>query len=506
MLDFQDKFLVTKRSMKGGLMGAEQFMTSRASIAQGQLHLNRWHGFQEIRSRGPVPETINIRGAFAPDGEVDLFWVGKSGMKEGIRIRKENPVHWKNNSSGAWEMKSTFPVTLKNYFNNPIRSFSASFQKEILPNTGFEISLTFNQKMIKIRQADKKITTFPVSEMPLSWGLQGNGKSVVIDEIRENNFTNDFEAPYQTKLFLCLAPLLLLPFFFPRIFYPAYAFFFALLSVWVIDRFHYSHFQIDTFNPNRNESQALLNFEPQRFSFFQKERTSLQLKSSAVLYPRDTFFNGPIYCESAICRPVEYREIPAKKGPRILFVGSSQTIGSGADKVENSFFALTHRILSKKIPGLESLNISQSGAEPQIMLMYFKAFFPEWNPDYVVINLGYNNSYFNKKYDDPIREMFQASTGKKVFLMNEAFLDHPQWAGKLIKTNIRLAAENHSTIIDLYGYLLKLTAKKEAHLWWDNVHLNNLGHIRAGHFIADQISDNLNIKSSGKADYTDVKL
>jgi hypothetical protein len=53
-LYLNDRWIVQKRMMKMGLMGADEFLLTRTPLAQNLLNLGSYHGYQEVIYRQPV--------------------------------------------------------------------------------------------------------------------------------------------------------------------------------------------------------------------------------------------------------------------------------------------------------------------------------------------------------------------------------------------------------------------------------------------------------------------
>ncbi len=500
-LSLHDHFKLSKRDREISLMGANDFLISRSGVAQGKLHLHRWHNYQELRSKLKTPRHLRMRTAFDPSAEMDIFWMDNNGHREGIRVRKDGSAFWKTGPLGNWLKSSPLQIQFKRSGNNFLRSLSAYFQNEKLPEYEVELVLHFRERFVDVFQGGHKLDSLPLSGKPEQWGIQGHGEAVEIDEIEENGVTHDFEAPFLFNYLLLMSPLLLIPFFAQKLFFTAYVFFILSLSSWSIDRFHFSHFSMDLLNTDLKEDHFLYKAEEFRRNVFgPSPAVSWQLISKD--YPVNPFHQGPVTCDQNGCR-LSYDRDNSDKHTRILFIGSSQTIGVGADKLEDTFFAVTHNRMIKALPGLQSLNISIAGAGPGQMHAIFSSYFEEWKPDFIVVNLGFNGEI--EDYNTNIPQIFKESKGKVLFLVNEAMEKDTLAALRLARDNSKISREFGAKLIPLHQYMMALTKKKEEFLWWDIVHFNNRGHYLAGNFIADEILNFLKIKSSGKARYTGEK-
>lgn len=501
-LSLHDHFRLSKKARDSSLMGADQFLISRSGVAQGKLHLHRWHNYQELRSRHKNPRDLRVKASVDPSGEIDLFWTDNQGHREGMRIRKNGSAFWDTGTLGEWQKSSALNVKFEKADNNFLRSLSAYFQNETLPELEVDLGIHFGDQNVDVFQNGRKLDSFPLNVKAEQWGIAGHGEAVDIDDLEEDGVTEDFEAPYMFHYFVLMSPLLLIPFFTQKLFFTTYLFFISSLSFWSLDRFHFSHFSLDfraTGMEEKNFSYEVEEFRKKLFG----HSPDISRKLIEKDYPVNAFYRGPVTCTQKGCS-LSYESANPEKHPRIMFVGSSQTIGVGADKLEDTFFAVAHKRILKELPKLQGLNISVAGATPEQMSEIFSYWFEDWKPDFIVINFGFNGE--KEEYEPNIRKIFKESKGKILFLVNEAMEKDIQPSIRLARDNPRLASEFGAKLIPLHQYMSTFTNKKEEFLWWDIVHFNNRGHFLAGNFVADEIINLLKIKSSGKPGYTDGKL
>ncbi len=495
-LNLRDHFRLTKRTLDGGVVGSDQFLISRASVAQGKIHLHRWHNFQEIRSRTLRPASLDLKFALGRGSKIYLSWKNEAGTQEGVRIENEHSVFWRADQEGNWFEEIPFKVEFEKYYENIFRLLSAIIQHESLPDNESDITFLFNKNSLELQQHGKKISTFVLSSSVVEWGLQGMGEAVVVDEIQENGKVFDFEPPGNWSLIIVLSLFCLFPLIKKISLFPIYVCFVAVMSFWLLDRFHFTHFQLDTISFG---TRKLLLTKVEKFRMDVVDavlgRDSVKIISSE--YPGNLFYSGPIFCDESGCGSKDPGE-DAGSHPRLMFVGTSQTVGAGAEKMNDAFFAIVHKRLKKVFPGLQTLNISVPGAVPPWMHMVFQKNYFYWKPDFIVVNLGYNGD--QNTYEKSIGRILNSASGKKVFLIDEAFEGNRKRADFLRNINRKLSGDKTISSIALNEFMRGLTAKNKEIYWWDVVHFNNRGHKATGDFLADEI-----IRSSGKAGYTGAR-
>lgn len=162
----------------------------------------------------------------------------------------------------------------------------------------------------------------------------------------------------------------------------------------------------------------------------------------------------------------------------IVFVGGSQTWGSGANVGADVWTRLVERTLDGGVLGpVECVNVAISGATSTSLLDRYRE---EWRdafaPDLTVVNLGHNDRVLTSfganlvKICEAAREV-----GSKVAFVLEpnspenvsAHLEHSHAV-------MRLAAEHCDVpLLDLHGRFAGL--HERGFLWWDRVHMTSAG-------------------------------
>jgi hypothetical protein len=179
---------------------------------------------------------------------------------------------------------------------------------------------------------------------------------------------------------------------------------------YVVDYYFYSKWVPRGFGITRplfsKEDFSIPSFEQLRFTAFEAWYGLLGVETITHKgvadrgYPTDRIFRGPIHCgpvkEACIegMRPATAGGKSDKSTYRVLFIGSSQTVGAGAKDLEDTFFVRVHHYLSQAISPkfhLESVNFSVSGYRAEKLLRDFKSRYRDFPPDLVVINLSFND-------------------------------------------------------------------------------------------------------------------
>jgi lysophospholipase L1-like esterase len=176
---------------------------------------------------------------------------------------------------------------------------------------------------------------------------------------------------------------------------------------------------------------------------------------------------------------------------RVLFVGTSQTIGAGALTLEDTFFALVHRYLRDKIPGsiyLESINISVSGSHSPLLLKEYDENYLKFRPDIVVINLPNNDQGLEAAIDGFLKQ--KELYGIKTVLLEEANTSEKYDTDDLLSNQEvlrRLAKRYNVPVYSLRNFLSQPTIAGSGALWWDDFHLTSYGQGVVGRWLAPKI-------------------
>ena len=176
---------------------------------------------------------------------------------------------------------------------------------------------------------------------------------------------------------------------------------------------------------------------------------------------------------------------------RILFLGSSQTRGSGAtfrrDRIVNHVFDNLNRYFGQN--SMIVINASESATDSHELLERCRNHLYLFRPDLVVVNLSNNDP------GDTFREGLQSLTewaellnARMIFILEANSLEAD--SAHLIRNHAilkKLAEGKHIPILDLHGYLLRKDVYDSGLLWWDSVHMSSYGQRLTGDFIGEGI-------------------
>lgn len=507
-------WIVSKKMAKVDVAGGTEFLIRRTSLAGGVLNLGSWHGYQEIILQKQIyPELIRFKFKIDADGYLAFMLKSPNGSFSGFLLSRNSlfpssKITWKNGYR-AINREAIEIEHISSGWNDAEIRFS---------NLGATLSVNGNSA--------NRITNLSSANGHLAF--RSGLARVYIDDIfikDQSGFTISekfMTRAYFWELFVLVSSVLvalcLLIFAVWRYKYPATrrmqialysctAFGLSVAvsgaSLFAYDFFHWSHFhytaQLRTLPEELTQlkkdhiESARLTIVDEIYRFVGSGTISQKLKANKV-YPRSKVHRGPILCEDLKdCRLLTSGgaiNLPAKSF-RILFTGSSQTVGAGAGSLEDTFFARTHRELYDVLQGttsLVSLNLSVSASNSSRLAPDFIRYLERFKPDIAVINLS-NNDRGNSQFGADMSVYLQACIAANVLpvlLLEAADRQDPNLlANHRILRN--LGRKFQVPVLDLHGYMHQEKTATSGFLWWDFFHMTSHGQQLAAEWLSPQL-------------------
>jgi lysophospholipase L1-like esterase len=162
---------------------------------------------------------------------------------------------------------------------------------------------------------------------------------------------------------------------------------------------------------------------------------------------------------------------------RVLVVGTSQTWGAGATRVEDGFVEVLERLLALSEPERrwECINAGIQGLRSPRLLQVFREHWLALEPDILVVNLS-NNDKDAEAFAQALNGFVDvaAEHGIRVLFSLEANSIERRPAPPMNATMRAVAEERGIPIVDVHGALAR--QYDGGFLWWDPVHPTTLGH------------------------------
>ncbi|MFH1618283.1 MAG: SGNH/GDSL hydrolase family protein, partial [bacterium] len=427
-------WLNSKRKMEVGVGESGSFLITRSALHRNRLNLGNWHGFNEVLFKKPLrPKQLKFHFKISDGGYLNLIFNKSSSGFSGLRISR-------NRSYGSMFFRSTAEgrfISTAALNGQPLGA-GRHLLDAVFGENGLTVRLD-EKEIAEFREAAAPEQLF---------GFRGGLRAVSVDDVYiedadrqvyTESFRNSKKRP-RVLLFIFLFVFFLSAgmFFIRRpglggvALLRVMAFNLFLISagllVFAFDYFYWSRLDLDIISrplPGQTQHKFSLvrTVEKARYEVFnhwnriitEEPAPSEELLKQGYSRSRDLIWAGPVFLSSVPRKPrilrrsrlsaepyclVRSEECPlpkpapagslenlvghGKTGHRILFVGSSQTIGSGAQRLDDSFFVKVHDALAQSLGcTIESLNMAVNGAGAIALLDNYVCEYLKFKPDIV---------------------------------------------------------------------------------------------------------------------------
>jgi len=183
-----------------------------------------------------------------------------------------------------------------------------------------------------------------------------------------------------------------------------------------------------------------------------------------------------------------YRQAYPQPPRTILFLGTSQTWGEGAHRMDAGM--VSH--VARAFPDVEIINAARQGSNSNELQSRYETHLRTLAPQLVVVNLGSNDEDTNVLEANLNRlwSMWCQPVGTKLLLVLEANSPEnpPDKAPYLEKKHAKMrevARKLGLPVVDLHSHMREQLPT--GFLWWDFVHPTSHGHRVAGEFLVESI-------------------
>ena len=528
------QWVSSKLLMQMYVMGSEQFMTTRNALFRNRLHLGEWHGFNEVSLKELVePAAIEYRFRLSPGAYLYFIFNRSASGHYGIRLSRN----------------AKFPSMF--YQADRLNKFVSRTALDLTPsrlNDGWHnLVLSFGSGQVIANLDGAALASMPVKiEGPQIIGLRGGFLPADVDSVRitgkdgrtilDDSFSN--RRHYWTILAAVAVVSLLV---------------IGLTTIPLLRRHSPNEFKLGVFRCLMGLGVAIMvlsllfgfdyffwssrylykDYLPGGAHAFAVNVQIEALRQKLFLYPKGVnAFPLDKELSAAITRwdgdhrldggrfhrgkPIIFREIvrytrehpmvpefldegqvrglPPKSDRtiRVAFLGTSQTWGSGAERISETFVARCHRLLAQALGDIsvETYNFSISGSNSTELLTKYAELWRFSQPDLLVINLSTNDGKSHTLTANlrTLAHLARAAGGRVVFLLepNAAEVDHRGLQEKHSAIQ-RLGQELHVPVWNLDGYMSSDPVYDSGMMWWDKVHLTSYGHGVVAEWLAPQM-------------------
>jgi lysophospholipase L1-like esterase len=513
----------SKLLMQMYVMGAQEFMTTRNAVFRDQLHLGEWHGFNEVSFKERVePAAIEYRFRLSPGAYLYFIFNRTVSGHYGIRLSRN----------------AKFPSMF--YRADRVNKFVSRTALDLTPSRlsggWHNLVLSFGSGQVTANLDGAALASMPVkSEGPQIIGLRGGFLPADVDSMRitgkdgrtllDDSFSNrrHYRAVLAavavvSLLVIGLATIPLLRRHSPNevklgVFRCLMGLGVAIMVLSLLFAFDYffwsSRYLYKDYLPGGAHAfAATVQIEALRQKLFLYPKDASAFPSDKEVREAVTRWDGgkPIIF-SDIARysrehPVvpeflgdgQVRALPPKSDRtiRIAFLGTSQTYGSGAERISETFVARCHGLLAQALGDMsvETYNFSISGSNSTELLDKYTESWRFARPDLLLINLSTNDRKVDTltKNLRTLAQQARAAGGRVVFLL-EPNAAEAKYRGLREKHSAvqRLGPELHVPVWNLDEYMSSDPVYDSGMMWWDKVHLTSYGHGVVAEWLAPQM-------------------
>ena len=418
------QWVSSKLLMQMYVMGSEQFMTTRNALFRNRLHLGEWHGFNEVSLKERVePAAIEYRFRLSRGAYLYFIFNRSASGHYGIRLSRN----------------AKFPSMF--YQADRLNKFVSRTALDLTPgrlNDGWHnLVLSFGSGQVIANLDGAALASMPVKiEGPQIIGLRGGSLPADVDSVRitgkdgrmilDDSFSN--RRHYWTILAavavisLLLIGLTTVPLlrrhspneFKLGVFRCLMGLGVAIMVLSLLFGFDYffwsSRYLYKEYLPGGAHAFAVtVQIEALRQKLFLYPKGVSAFPSDKELREAITRWDGgkPIIFSDIVRYTREHpivpeflddgqvRALPPKSDRtiRVAFLGTSQTYGSGAERISETFVARCHGLLAQALGDIsvETYNFSISGSNSTELLSKYAESWRFSRPDLLVINLSTND-------------------------------------------------------------------------------------------------------------------
>ncbi len=464
-------WIPAKIFLKKGVWGSLEYYFSRNALANGHLHLTRWHGYQEVVYKNYIsPTEISFDFLLSENSYFIIEFNKDKDQFSGIRIsssRAFKDAYLSSTHEG--EFKSLEGLDLSSARHSGWNSVRIVFLHDA-------VMLNLNNQLFKIIQV-------PLLQQQ-QIGFRGGFKQALIDNV----LIHEKNAPYLIKEDFNPRNARWLP---------------IVFMVMVILNFSVNAL-LSKFNKGGARKRLLLLINGNLIlSFllcvfllfdyfcFSKRYFHTIRSETFVNMDRNYWANSDAEFLKKQIKD-RYSQVNPNGNVRIIFLGTSQIWGAGAwEESQSSVSRIEDRLNASPAfhRSFECINAGMPGYTSSKLLNLYRNEWLALKPQMVVIVLSTNDIDHPSEFPNNLRRFadINRSRGiKTIFVLEANSIEFPPCEHTTHLSMKQVGLEKSVPVWDLHSYLLQNYDK--GILWWDFVHLTSFGQKLAADFLFEKIS------------------
>ncbi len=511
-LDTYPQWKTMKTELHKIPMGAHGFRTYTNSLANNQLQLGAWHGYNFIYHTTPRSiQTWTLNTTFSKDSYLNIIFNMSNTSYEFIRL--STSPHFENSwitskVSGEYtHIQSLPPYVLEADSEHTIRleahpkgiqltidntPYYLLQQTQFKPNHkwGFQ-SGKENVQIRSITLIDKEGTTLEENFKPSLFShnlstllLIFGSLAIIISLLTSLISKKQFYRAMTGMVFIIISGIILVYTYYmlthQEHYYPRPLETIKFVTKHLTDRFKPSD-KPEPKTPDKDDYKQLFLHAQRNLPYPQLQFINLNKKS----YKKDPP-NPLTMLHDQITTQLTHPQTITTHNT-LLILGTSQTWGEGCSSEYSAFGALLQqRFIDQNIP-ISSLVLARQGKSMGYLLKAYKEVWQYMNPDYVLIITGTNDWELTQHlapkdkyvlFEDTLSELIQLnqSKGIQTILCKEAnaIEKHGNQDLPLHQSLDKLSEQYNLPCLELHQHLLKYY--QTGTLFWDHVHFTDYAH------------------------------
>lgn len=499
-------------------MGVEGFLTQRQPLANGQLNLGAWHGFNEVYFKSILDlRRLQFEAKIMPDAYLWILLGQPIRDRVAIRLSR-NPFY----PSGIYRLEPSGRYTLLSQM--PSQYSGNSMSVEVLPKSeGFlDWSLNVNGESIAHFSLDGTNSFVGFRSGQFSANL--TKVEILTPNARfQDSFAPQLSWVAMVKIFgiLILGGFLLSRFGIGNFsLVTGYVGILALVvagALWGFDWFYYSErYYYSGFTPEGWQKSAVTDQIEKWRTKGMRELAKLldpSIVDIGLIWGHGDF--GAIFSqidmESTLVKITDYQfvhpngdvdslnridhSLVRDNRPKFLFIGTSQFWGAGAVSSRHTWMSKFVQRYNQRLGTNDSaLNLSKCGVNTEEILPEVDEALKVFTPSVVIFNLGSNDRGLPEAQ---LRARLAStmtvlkSKGAAVFLSLEP--ESFEWGGaapeNVFSILSELGGQFAAPVINSYAYFQNPDVRDSGFLFWDMIHFDNWGHEVFANYLVDQVAD-----------------